>query len=129
MCNTPVTLGGGITTVYGFRPSGLELNSLCSIQYLYHLLSTFSELYLLANSILIESMLYLLFLLLYIYKGNDGRSRIHRQEKFFIVSRCLHSLLHLAHGFNGVHVCDVFAQNPHAIERLLVLEQIVTTRA
>ena len=66
MCNTPVTLGGGITTVYGFRPSGLELNSLCSIQYLYHLLSTFSELYLLANSMLIESMLYLLFLLLYV---------------------------------------------------------------
>ena len=65
----------------------------------------------------------------HMYKGNDGRSRIHRQEKFFIVSRCLHSLLHLAHGFNGVHVCDVFAQNPHAIERLLVLEQIVTTRA
>ena len=52
MCNTPVTLGGGITIVYGSRPSGLELNNLFSSQYLYHFDSTFCESYLPASSIL-----------------------------------------------------------------------------
>ena len=51
MCKTPVTLGGGMTMVYGSRPSGLLLNILLSIQYLYHLASTACGSYLLANSI------------------------------------------------------------------------------
>ena len=52
MWSTPVTLGGGITMVYGSRPSGLELNNLLSNQYWYHFPSTSAGLYLLANSIL-----------------------------------------------------------------------------
>ena len=33
ICSTPVTLGGGMTMVYGARPSGLLLNSFLSSQY------------------------------------------------------------------------------------------------
>ena len=33
MCNTPVTLGGGITIVYGSRPSGFDLKKPLSNQY------------------------------------------------------------------------------------------------
>jgi len=35
MCNTPVTFGGGITIVYGSRPSGSEWKNFFSTQYLY----------------------------------------------------------------------------------------------
>src|SRR4051812_3931227 len=39
ICSTPVTLGGGITTVYAGLSSGLLLKYCCSIQCLYHLSS------------------------------------------------------------------------------------------
>jgi hypothetical protein len=39
MCNTPVTLGGGITTVNAGRPSGLLLKYRWLSQCLYHLSS------------------------------------------------------------------------------------------
>lgn len=42
-----------MTTVYGSRPSGLELKSLWSNQYWYHFPSTSAGLYLLANSMVI----------------------------------------------------------------------------
>ena len=51
ICSTPVTLGGGMTMVYGSRPSGLLLKSLLSSQYWYHLDSTSLGSYLLANSL------------------------------------------------------------------------------
>ena len=50
--STPVTFGGGITTVYGSRPSGLLLNNLLLSQYSYHLDSTACGSYLLASSII-----------------------------------------------------------------------------
>ena len=53
MWSTPVTFGGGITMVYGSRPSGLLANSLLSVQYWYHFDSTSFGEYLLANSILV----------------------------------------------------------------------------
>ena len=51
MCSTPVTLGGGMTTVYGSRPSGVEWNNWWSSQYWYHFDSMSVGLYLLASSI------------------------------------------------------------------------------
>src|SRR5437870_5233048 len=39
MCNTPVTLGGGITMVYGSRSSGTERKYFFANQWLYHLFS------------------------------------------------------------------------------------------
>ena len=54
--STPVTLGGGITIVYGSRSSGVDLNKSCFIQYSYHLPSTSSGLYVFANSFIIYSL-------------------------------------------------------------------------
>jgi hypothetical protein len=45
MCNTPVTLGGGITTVYGSRLSGVDLKKPSFNQYAYHLSSISEGLY------------------------------------------------------------------------------------
>jgi hypothetical protein len=52
MCNTPVTFGGGITTVKDSRPSGTERKSPLSIHVLYHLSSIEAGLYCLGISIL-----------------------------------------------------------------------------
>jgi len=57
MCNTPVTLGGGITTVYGSRSSGVELKNPFSNHHAYHLSSVDWGLYVLGNSIAINESL------------------------------------------------------------------------
>jgi hypothetical protein len=51
MCKTPVTLGGGITTVKGSRWSGTDLKYPFSIQLWYHFSSIAAGLYCLGISI------------------------------------------------------------------------------
>ncbi len=51
MCNTPVTLGGGITIVKGSRPSGSEWKYRLSSQWAYHFFSISAGVYVFDNSI------------------------------------------------------------------------------
>ena len=50
---------------------------------------------------------------------------VHREQELFVVFGSLHARVNLVHGFHRGHVADGLAQNPHAVERGLVLQQIV----
>ena len=55
--------------------------------------------------------------------------RIHREQKLVVVARVRHSAVNSVHGLYRIHVADEFAQYPHAVERGLVLQQIVAAGA
>src|SRR5687768_15949536 len=69
MCNTPVTLGGGITMVYGSRLSGLLLKYFLSSQCWYHLFS------MACGSKFLESSIYLI-LFLGVGEGTNMRGML-----------------------------------------------------
>ena len=54
---------------------------------------------------------------------------VHAHQKFIVVFGLLQAVFHKIHGFYRVHVGQVFTQNPHTIQSLLVLQQVVTARA
>ena len=52
---------------------------------------------------------------------------IHREQELVVVASMLHILVDGAHRLDRIHVGQILAQNPHAVERCLVLQQIVAT--
>src|SRR5574344_1405469 len=56
-------------------------------------------------------------------------SGVHGDEEFLVVARVFHAVFEEVHGFHGIHVGNVFAENPHAVERGLVVKQVVAAGA
>ena len=50
---------------------------------------------------------------------------VHAQEELFVASRLVYLFHDEVHGFEGCHVGYVVAENPHAVECCLVLEQVI----
>ena len=57
----------------------------------------------------------------YLFTYSDRRLRIHRKEELFVVFRSKNSVVNGVHRFNRIHVGKIFAHNPHAVERGLIL--------
>ena len=53
---------------------------------------------------------------------------VHADEELFVVLRAFDLFHHEVHGFHWRHVGDMVTQHPHAVERGLVLQQVVATR-
>ncbi len=52
---------------------------------------------------------------------------VHRQEELFVVLSLHKPVSNGVHGFDGIHLCDVLAHNPHTVERGFVMQQVVAT--
>ena len=55
--------------------------------------------------------------------------RVHAHQEFFVVFGAFQPLFHIGHGFYRIHVRQVVAQYPHAVQRGLVQQQVVAAGA
>lgn len=53
--------------------------------------------------------------------------RIHAHQELLVVFCLLQTVFHKIHCFDRIHVRQVFAENPHAVEGSLVKQQVVAT--
>src|SRR5690348_14838192 len=56
-------------------------------------------------------------------------SAVHGNEELLVALRAFHARLHELHCFHGVHVGEVLAQDPGALQHVLVMQQTVAARA
>ena len=55
--------------------------------------------------------------------------RVHAHQELFVVFRFLQTVFHEIHRLYRVHVRQVLTQNPHAVKRSLVEQQVIAARA
>ena len=55
--------------------------------------------------------------------------RVHADEEFLVVLCAFETAFQLVHGFDGCHVGEVLAENPHTIQSGLVVKQVVAAGA
>ena len=54
---------------------------------------------------------------------------IHAHQEFIVVFGFFQTVFYEVHCFYRVHIGKILAENPHAIQRLLVLQQVIATSA
>ena len=54
---------------------------------------------------------------------------VHAHQEFVVVLGLLQTVLHEIHRFQRVHVGQILAQNPHAVQCSLILQEVVAARA
>ena len=54
---------------------------------------------------------------------------VHAHQEFVVVFGLLQTVFYEVHGFYRIHVGKVLAENPHAVQCLLVLQQVVAAGA
>src|ERR1035437_7804461 len=54
---------------------------------------------------------------------------VHRNQKFLIALRVLHSLLNEFHSFERSHVGKMFTKDPQALKRFFVNQQVISSCA
>ena len=52
---------------------------------------------------------------------------IHRRQEVFVVAACFNTVFDKLHGLDAVHVGQVLAKDPNALQCFLVHEQVFTT--
>ena len=63
------------------------------------------------------------------YLKRNLRLTIHGIEKLLVVERIFEAFLHIGHGFDGSHVGDIVAKNPHTVDGGLVLQEVIAAGA
>ena len=53
--------------------------------------------------------------------------RVHTHQELFVVFCLLQTVFHEIHCFDRIHVRQVFAEDPHTVERSLIKQQVVAT--
>ena len=54
---------------------------------------------------------------------------VHAHQEFVVVFGLLQTVFYEVHGFYRIHVGKVLAENPHAVQCLLVLQQVIAAGA
>ena len=53
---------------------------------------------------------------------------IHRDQEFFVRFRLFQTILHELHCLNRIHICQIVTQNPDTVQRVVLQQQVITTR-